>query len=149
MQKFKFGFSIVLATIITVAALAQQDDDALIRKLENGEREAILKQDTATLYLLMSQRIVVQNPENAIVGFRQIVDRIKAGKISYASFERTIEKISFIDNISVVMGSEVLIPKSTSANPGKTVTRRFTNVWMKENNVWKLTARQATIVSVN
>ena len=98
---------------------------------------------------LMSSKIVVQNPENAIVNFRQIIDRIKAGKISYSTFERNIEKISFMENISVVMGTETLIPQGVSTNAGKTVKRRFTNIWMKENNSWKLAARQATIVSVN
>jgi hypothetical protein len=150
MQNFKLRFYILfVATLITITSAAQSQDDAVIRKLENAEREAILKEDTVTLSLLMSPRIVVQNPENAIVGFRQIIDRIKGGKISYASFERKIENIAFIDNISVVMGTEVLIPKPTSVNSGKTVTRRFTNVWKKENNVWKLTARQATIISIN
>ncbi len=47
------------------------------------------------------------------------------------------------------MGKEVLIPQGTSENTGKTVTRRFTNIWMKEKNVWKLIARQATILSLN
>jgi hypothetical protein len=46
------------------------------------------------------------------------------------------------------MGEETIIPRSTSQNAGKTVKRRFTNVWTKEANDWKLTVRQATIVSV-
>jgi hypothetical protein len=97
----------------------------------------------------MSLEIVVQNPENVIVGFRQIIDRVKTGKINYASFERLIEKVTFFNNTSIVMGKEVLIPQGSTQNTGKTVTRRFTNIWMKEKNVWKLTARQATIVSLN
>jgi hypothetical protein len=34
------------------------------------------------------------------------------------------------------------------ANPGKKVRRRYTDVWIKDENGWKLTVRQATIVSV-
>jgi hypothetical protein len=97
----------------------------------------------------MSSKIVVQNPENAIVGFRQIISRVKTGKINYASFERSIEKITFIGNTSIVMGKEVLVPQGSSQNAGKTITRRFTNIWMKEKDAWKLVARQATIVSIN
>ncbi len=128
---------------------AQQLHEAVIRRLENAEREAILKGDTTMLYQLMSSRIVVQNPENAMVGFRQIINKVKTGKINYASFERLIEKITFIDNTSIVMGKEVLIPQGSTQNAGKTITRRFTNIWMKEKDVWKLIARQATLVAIN
>jgi hypothetical protein len=47
------------------------------------------------------------------------------------------------------MGTETPMPQGTSENAGKTLKRRFTNIWMKENNVWKLTARQSTLISVN
>ncbi len=97
----------------------------------------------------MSSNIVVQNPENVIVGFEQIINRVKTGKINYLSFERVIEKVTFTGNTSIVMGKEILIPQGSTQNTGKTVTRRFTNIWMKEKNMWKLIARQATIVSLN
>ena len=139
----------VLMVLISNFSLAQQANEAIIRQLENAEREAILKGDSTVLLQLMSPQIVVQNPENAIVGFTKIMDRVKAGKINYSSFERNIENIAFVNNIAIVMGLEILIPQGTSQNAGKTVKRRFTNIWMKQKDVWKLTARQATIISVN
>ena len=149
MKKIKFILLFIFHLLINNFSSAQQSHEAVIRRLENAEREAILKGDTTMLYQLMSSKIVVQNPENAIVGFRQIISRVKTGKINYASFERLIEKITFIDNTSIVMGKEVLIPQGSSQNAGKTITRRFTNIWMKEKDAWKLVARQATIVSIN
>ena len=80
-----------LMVLISNFSLAQQADEAIIRQLENAEREAILKGDSTVLLQLMSPQIVVQNPENAIVGFTKIMDRVKAGKINYSSFERNIE----------------------------------------------------------
>ncbi|HLP35443.1 nuclear transport factor 2 family protein [Lacibacter sp.] len=132
-----------------VNSFAQQQDDDLIRKLEDKEREAILKSDTTLLAELMSKNIVVQNPENAIVGFQQIMNRVRAGKINYASFERRIDNIAFVNSIAVVMGLETLVPQADTQHAGKTVKRRFTNIWTKENGSWKLTARQATIISIN
>jgi hypothetical protein len=149
MKKIRFLLLIIFHLLINNFSSAQQSHEAVIRRLENAEREAILKGDTTILYQLMSSRIVVQNPENAIVGFRQIINRVKTGKINYASFERLIEKITFIDNTSIVMGKEVLIPQGSTQNAGKNITRRFTNIWMKEKDVWKLIARQATIVAIN
>ena len=132
-----------------VSTFAQQSDEAIIKSLEEKEREAILKSDTMQLSNLMSKQIVVQNPENAIVGFRQIMDRIKSGKIDYSAFERRIDNIAFVNSIAIVMGLETLIPQGNTKDAGKTVKRRFTNVWTKEKDGWKLTARQATIISIN
>jgi hypothetical protein len=127
---------------------AQTSDETVIRTLENAERKAILNGDTARLSKLMSSKIIVQNPENKIVTYREIMDRIRTGKISYASFERNIEKVSVFGGTVVVMGNEV-ITMGTTLNPGKKILRRFTNIWMKEKGTWKLTARQATIISGN
>ena len=135
--------------LLSIHSYSQQQDDVLIRKLEDAERLAILKSDTVQLSKLMSSKIVVQNPENAIVGFRQIMDRVKTGKINYSTFERRIDAISFINGIAIVMGQETLVPQGDTQNPGKMVKRRFTNIWTKENGNWRLTARQATIVSAN
>jgi len=140
---------ISLFVLITVNSSTQQTDEATIRKLENAEREAILKGDTTMLSELMSTQIVVQNPENAIVDFKKIMSRIKDGKINYFSFERRIDNIAFVGNIAIVMGLETLIPQGDTPNAKKTVKRRFTNIWMKEKDIWKLTVRQATIISVN
>ena len=149
MKKFWYFLLITLHILISNLSSAQQPDEALIRRLEDAERVAILNGDTTRLYQLMSFNIVVQNPENAIVGFRQILDRVATGKINYASFERLIEKLTFLNNTCIVMGKEVLVPKGLSVDAGKTITRRFTNIWMKEKKAWKLTVRQATIVSIN
>ena len=140
-------FSAIL--FFAINSFAQKNDEALIRELEDKEREAILKSDTSVLTELMSKKIVVQNPENVIVGFQQIMDRIKKGKINYASFERRIDNIAFMNGIAVVMGFETLVPQADTQHAGKTVTRRFTNIWTKEKGKWKLTARQATIISIN
>ena len=133
---------------ISINSFSQQSDEMIIRKLEDRERAAILKGDTTQLSSLMSKQIVVQNPENAIVGFQQIVDRVKSGKINYSRFDRRIDRIAFVNNIAVVMGLETLTPQGDTQNAGKTVTRRFTNIWTKESDEWKLTARQATVVLV-
>jgi hypothetical protein len=143
------SFGILFSLLLCVTAFSQEQDENLIRTLEGREREVILKNDTMQLSILMSEKIVVQNPENAIVGFRQIIDRVKTGKINYTSFERKIEKISFLNGMTVVMGLEILVPQGDTQNAGKTLKRRFTNVWTKEMGTWKLTARQATIISIN
>ena len=139
---------VILFVVNTHFCSAQQSNEAEIRRIENTEREALLKGDTTILLKLLSPEVVVNNPENTIVTFEQIKKRIRSGKINYSSLERIIENISFVENIAIVMGKEIVTPKGVTTNAGKTVTRRFTNIWMKTKAGWKLTARQATIVSV-
>ena len=138
----------ILFVFTTPCCYAQQSDESAIRNIENSEREAILKGDTTTLIKLLSPKVVVNNPENTVITFEQLISRIRTGKIDYASLERIIEKITIVENIAIVMGKEIVTPKGTSANAGKTVTRRFTNIWMKTGAGWKLTARQATIIFI-
>ena len=141
--------ALLSAFLTPLCLLAQVSEDSLIHRLEDRERIAILKGDTIALSKLMSKKIVVHNPENTIVGLGQIMERIRIGKISYSSFERSIDTIVFVNEIAVVMGEETIIPKGVTQNAGKTIKRRFTNIWTKENGDWKLTARQATIISIN
>lgn len=145
-------FSSLLSTIFLAftfsVSLSQQNNETEIRKLEKMEAQAILKGDTIMLVKLLSPKIVVHNPENTIVKFEKIIERIRKGKIDYSSFERKIENIAFVENIAIVMGRETITPRGVTTNAGKTVTRSFTNIWMKYKNSWRLTARQATVISV-
>lgn len=129
--------------------VAQQDDEAVVRRLDNLEREAVLRGDTVALFnQFWSSQMVVNTPTNRVGTVEGTKMNVRTGKLDYASFERTVEKITLIENIAIVMGQEVLIPKGKSDNVGKTVTRRFTNIWMKGKNGWHMVARQATIISV-
>ena len=149
LKRMKKLVVLVLAQILfSQISFCQSKDERTIRQLENEERIAILKGDTAELKRLMSQKIVVQNPDNIIVTYRQIIDRIKTGKINYSSFERVIDKVTFTANIAVVMGKEIIKAEGQTNHAGKLITRRFTNIWMKEKTSWKIVARQATIVLI-
>ncbi|MDB5261384.1 MAG: nuclear transport factor 2 family protein [Adhaeribacter sp.] len=86
MKKVMLLVLVIFCAFVSNSSLAQQSNEAIIRSLENAAREAILKGETTMLYRLMSSEIVVQNPENAIVNFKQIIKRVKLGKINYASF---------------------------------------------------------------
>jgi ketosteroid isomerase-like protein len=147
--KFKFTTLFICCFLACGTVSAQSSAEAEIRRIENAEREAILHADTVALLRLMSPKIVVHNPENKIVGLREIINRVKEGMIDYETFDRLIEKVTFSNNTAIVMGKETIKPKGSTKNAGKTVTRRFTNIWLKEGDRWWLIARQSTIVSID
>lgn len=118
-----------------------------IRGLENQEREAFIKKDTTKLSGLWSSALVVTNPDNSVKTLLDIKADFLKDKKTIAPFDRNIEKITINDNVAVVMGHETITASMTSDNQQKVITRRFTNIWMKNGSDWKLTARQATNIS--
>jgi hypothetical protein len=142
-----------LITLLLICACltskAQSNAEQEIRSLEKQEAAAMLKGDTVTLIKLWSPGYVVNNPVNMVVDVPTIKWLIRNGKIDYTSFDRIIEKITFVDNAAIVMGREITTPEKSTENAGKTVTRRYTDVWLKTKGEWRLTARQATNVSFN
>jgi hypothetical protein len=136
-------------TLISNIIIAQNPQESEIRRLENLEREAVLNVDTTLLFnRLWSPDMVVNSPQNKVGTVENTKMSLRTGMLNYASFERNIEKITFNDNLAIVMGEEILKPQGKTINSGKTVTRRFTNVWKNSNNSWSIIARQATIIKV-
>jgi hypothetical protein len=143
---------LVLVCFLTFTAntlLAQDPRETEIRRLENAEREAVLKGDTTVLFKqLWSPNMVVNAPANRVGTVEITKIHTRKGLLNYASFERNIEKITFNENLAIVMGEEKLKPQGLSDNAGKLITRRFTNIWKFSNNSWSIIARQATIIKV-
>jgi ketosteroid isomerase-like protein len=129
---------------------AQTDPrDAEIRRLEDIERVAAMTGDSAVLFgKIWSNNMAVNAPANRVGTVEGSKTQLRTGNLAYASFVRNIEKITFNDNVAIVMGEEVIKPQGKQMNAGKTVTRRFTNIWQYTNNQWQIIGRQATIIKV-
>ncbi|HAK76190.1 MAG TPA: hypothetical protein DCM71_04600, partial [Runella sp.] len=133
-----------------ITSFSQTDPrEAELRRLENLEREATMRGDSATLFgKIWSNEMVVNTPANRVGTVEGSKMQLRTGNLAYASFVRTIEKVTFNDNIAMVMGEEITKPQGIQQHAGKTVTRRFTNIWKYANNQWFMIGRQATIVKV-
>lgn len=138
----------LLPLFIFIGSYSQSTDETEIRKLEDDAREAFLKKDTATLLKLYSPNLVVNSPWNRVSSLQDILGNLRKGADDRQSFEKNIERITFTDNIAIVMGQETLKPTGQAPNAGKTVQRRYTDVWMKNKNSWQLVARQSTVFAV-
>lgn len=129
-------------------SMAQTAVETEIRKLDQLEAQATISGDTITLKKLWSPGFVVNNPANMVVNVVQIRQMMKEGKIAYTTFSRVIEKVTITGPVAVTMGYEEIEPEKATDNAGKKVTRRYTNVWLREKEGWKIIARQATIIDV-
>ena len=121
--------------------------EATIRALDDQERLAALNQDYAALERLWSEHFIVNAPSNQVMPNRSaVLDWFRKGMTARSSYERSIEQVRVDGDIAVVMGAETLTPIGNAPLAGQTVHRRFTNVWKKEGDTWRLWARHANII---
>lgn len=137
-----------ISFFLWLCTYAQSPEETAIRKLEDAQRQAFLKKDTATLFLLFSPDFVVNAPTNRITTLGELKINIRKGEVDLETFDRVTEKVTFTKNIAIAMGHETLRPTGKMPNAGKTVKRLYTNIWMKTKKSWQLVARQATIIAV-
>ncbi len=148
MKKIMSSLLTMLFASAYFVSFAQENTETEIRNLEKMEGEAFVKKDTATLFNLFSPQLVVNTPLNRVATLEDIKRLLRIGKIDLTSSGKNIEKITFINNMAVVMGQDIIKPQGAMEGAGKIVTRRYTDVWIKEESGWKLTVRQATNISV-
>ena len=142
----------VATCVLTGSVLGQEAkrNDALeqsIRKLELAESDAVVRSDVAALEKLWAEDFTVNNPNNQVSkGRKEVIARVRSGLLNYSSFVREIESVGFYGDTVIVMGLEKIVPSGTSADAGKTIRRRYTNIWMKRKGKWLLTVRHANVI---
>jgi hypothetical protein len=142
MKKLAITLICLLSTSYMYAQ--QAESETIIRKLEETERQAVLKQDTATLQKIWSSALIVNAPSNRVVlSTGRVADRPVVAKPRYSVFTREIEQLLIKGDIVFSMGNEVVVPVGDDPKAGRSVKRRYTNIWIKENGNWKLAARHA------
>jgi len=153
-MKKTLGFYLAAFLILCPAFVLAQDSkrpkDTLeqkIRKLDLAQAEAILRKDFGALDKLCAKDFTVNNPRGEISrGNEAVKELIRSGVINYASFVREIEVVLIHGKTVIVMGNETLVPNENSPQAGQTARRRYTNIWMKRNGKWLLTARHASVI---
>lgn len=141
---------IVLTACLSIrVALAQSlpTNEAIekqIRQLEQGQVDYALRNAYEAMEKQWAPDYVVNNPFNQIVQAKQ--GPMRKGELTYSTFTRDIEKVIIHGSTVIVMGAETVIPTGSTANAGKTIKRRFTNVWMNTTGNWLLVARHANVI---
>jgi ketosteroid isomerase-like protein len=144
-----FIVNLFAATALTSAQTAKDNRvlDRKIRELEQEEVDALLRNDMAAIEKLWAKDYTVNNPRNEVGKASE--GPIRAGIRAYSSFLREIEAILIHGDTVIVMGRETVVPKGPAPDAGQTIDRRFTNIWMKQNGKWLLTARHANVICQN
>ena len=138
-----------LASVLCAGLLSAQSSEnrileQQIRALEQTQVKLLLNGDINGMQKQWATDYVVNNPFNQVVNAS--AGPIRQGRLTYSSFARDIERVMIHGNTVIVMGSETVVPSGASEDAGKTIHRRFTDVWMNRNHRWLLTARHANAI---
>ncbi len=138
-----------LASVLCAGLLSAQSSEnrileQQIRALEQTQVKLLLNGDINGMQKNWATDYVVNNPFNQVVNAS--AGPVRQGRLTYSSFARDIERVMIHGNTVIVMGSETVVPSGASEDAGKTIHRRFTDVWMNRNHRWLLTARHANAI---
>ena len=140
--------SSLVSLLIFFCTYTQNVAENKIRKLDNEQKEAYFRRDTATLLKLFSPHVIINGFSNKFETLQDVLSRIRQEGNNMDYYDRIIEKVIFAHNTAIVMGNETIKPSGIAVNAGKTVKRRFTNIWIPNKKSWQLVARQSTIFSI-
>ncbi len=110
---------------------------------------ALLAGDSAAFGGGFTADAVVNSPANNVVTAAEAARRSRAGTLNYKYVHTSLEYAAARRKDEVVfMGEETYEPAAGAMHAGKTVRRRFTDLYRKVQGKWLLSLRQATIISV-
>lgn len=142
-----------LAAIYVVAAAPAQAQptEANLRAADAEQMRIIVEEDAKAQQEFMHPNYMLNAPSNDVKRKAQVVDMLGRGEMASESFTRKVEAVALTGNVGVVMGDETVKPSPKSnlgrLYPGRTLHRRFTNIFLWEDGKWRFLARQASVVS--
>ena len=133
--------------VATPAAFAAGNTEKIIRELEQQQARAAIARDRAALERIFAPNFKIINPSGSVAG-RDVLLKllVSDGPAPYASAAYTTDEVRDYGNVVVSIGMDTVVP-NTGAQAGQTVLRRVTQVWQKQKGVWRLTLRQANIIT--
>ena len=110
---------------------------------------AIVERDAAGFAASHTRDAVVNSPANRVLTGSQSEQGFAAGLIDYHSLQRQIDYAATLpEGLVVIMGEEKATPRGLAHHAGKTIRRRFTDVWRNVDGRWQVAVRQATVIDV-
>jgi len=140
----------IFASLVTLSQA--QSDSATRQQIEAAEAavgKAVAAKDSAALEKLWSPKMLVNSPANNILTRDQVIVALSKDQLHYSRYENVVETFrAYGDDLAVIMGHETIV-RADGAYGGKTLYRRFTDIWQRSANGWMQIARQATYTDEN
>lgn len=125
------------ASITKPLGIVVQED---LRRLDDEQARLVQAGDEAGMAALLHPDYVAHAPNGRLYGYEQTLALIRSGALARERFERTQERVTVSGTTGIVTGVDRLEVAPPLAQRGER-TRRYTNVYVRENGAWKLIAR--------
>ncbi|MBF8269853.1 MAG: hypothetical protein HW386_1562 [Gammaproteobacteria bacterium] len=147
---------LIVLTICQPVSLPAQDQpwlqDPVVMEvigLRQQETAAMLADSAGTEADKYSSTFIANTPDRGVIPRAAMVEFLKSGTVKYDAIDMNIEYAGrHGDDVVVIMGVETVVPGAGMRDAGKRVQRRFTDVYRKENGVWRHDLRHANVVKV-
>lgn len=155
MKRILLVTKLLVFLLVPVTVMLSQNSpnkaEAEIRRLEAEQVEYLMNDKVAEMKKHWATDFTVNNPFNVVQN--GATGPIQSGALTYSKFERNIEKVLLHDSVIIVMGNELVVPKTgpkgSSHDTDQAIKRRFTNVWMRKEGIWLMIARHASNICSN
>jgi ketosteroid isomerase-like protein len=114
-----------------------------IAAVEQDANDAFLHRDIERLDRLFSDDLLVNSPVNVVSDKRKVLDLLGRGVIGHVSSTIHHEVVRRDGDLVIVMGRDAV--KNDADQP--VLQRRFTNIWRREGDRWRLYIRHANVIA--
>jgi ketosteroid isomerase-like protein len=136
-------------SLLLIAAPAFGQTEASLRAADAAQYEAARTENAEALEAMMLPSFIINSPTGDVGTGQRTIERFRSGEVAHEKFTRIVERIAITENVGIVMGYEIARLTATSID-GKArggdsspVLRRFTNIYLWQNNKWGWLARHA------
>ena len=132
----------------SLSGLTQQNKEMAIRNMDRHNAETLVKKDTTELKRYLAKDFLLNGSNNKVsFGDERIISAIKNGRFRYKQFDVVTDTIYFIsENTAISMGSETAVFENEDPLNELVQKRRYTNIWIREKDGWKLKSRHSSLV---
>ena len=128
----------------------QTADQRAVLAADEQQRQAVASGNTEAILAIADPHLRVNAPNNRVLSREDLVRMVASGEIRNEVFVRTPEDVTITGDIGVVMGHEEVFPGAGSEQARmygrRTLTRRYTNVYIRRDGAWYHLARHANII---
>ena len=145
----------LLAAVLPMSSFAQdppwmQNPNVReVLKLRQEETDGLLAGNPGASLNNLSSTFVANTPDRGVATGAELKKLFKSGSVKYDDIKLNIEYAGAHGNdMVVIMGVEIVVPGKGLRNAGKHVYRRFTDIYRKENGMWRHDLRQSNVVKI-
>ncbi|RQS24173.1 MULTISPECIES: nuclear transport factor 2 family protein [Burkholderia] len=115
-----------------------------VKELEESRWAAMMTADIDRLDALLNDRVTWIHSSGQCEGKKEFLERMAAGRVTYLSIERTGECRAHGDQTVVITG--LVQMRVLAEGQEHELKNRYTNIWVRERQVWQMVGWQSTAV---